>query len=279
MDVETFSDTECIQNKGIKMDDDLMDGFDEYMKIMDRHNIKSTLFVLGSLAPKIADRLKTHLRNGHALALHGSQHIPPMFIPAEQFRADIQHSKAQMQELFDTPITGFRAPCFSIDKARLDILRELGFQYDSSYLNFPMARHTTNLDLKDFKKTRKNIFRLNNFYEFGLSKGTALGIPFPISGGGYVRLGHWWFVKILIKQYLRKNDYYVFYVHPFELSKKKIPFVKGMRLHEKYYLHEGVRFYHKRIESIIELLKKHGYEFVTFEQLIPIVEEEHPSCP
>ena len=36
MDVETFSDTECIQNKGIKMDDDLMDGFDEYMKIIDK---------------------------------------------------------------------------------------------------------------------------------------------------------------------------------------------------------------------------------------------------
>ena len=37
MDVETFADTECIRASGVPVADDLMDGLDEYIRIMDRH--------------------------------------------------------------------------------------------------------------------------------------------------------------------------------------------------------------------------------------------------
>lgn len=271
MDVESFADTECISASGIRVDADLTDGFEEYIKILNRYGIKSTLFTVGDFAPQIADRLRAQIAEGHDLALHSFSHVPPMAVPLDTFRQKTQGAKARMKELFGVNVVGFRAPCFSMDKVRLNVLRELGFSYDSSHLGFQAARHTVNLDLNDFQTVRDGIYRNGDFYEFSLSKEKVFGQMFPVSGGGYVRLSNWGFIKTLISHYIHHNNYYVFYLHPFELTRQKIPFLKELKLYDKYYLSHGIRSYKRRIEQIIRMLKKRGYEFVTFEQLVQIL--------
>lgn len=274
MDVETFADTECISSSGIPVNVDLMDGLDEYIRILNKNGIKSTLFTVGDLAPRIVDRLRNYIGRGHDLAMHSYSHIAPMQVPLEQFRENTRRAKEKMRNLFGVDVTGFRAPCFSMDKARLEVLQELGFRYDSSHLDYQPARHTVKLDLHNFQKLRDNIFRRNNFYEFGLAKEKILGLPFPISGGGYVRLSNWGFMKTVIGHYIHQNDYYVFYLHPFELTKQEIPFLKELKSYDKYYIKQGIRAYGRRIEQIIEMLKKDGYEFVTFQQLVNIMDAD-----
>ena len=274
MDVESFTDTECVANSLQKIDVDLLDGFDKYMNILDKHGIKSTLFTVGSLAPKIADRLKNSIKNGHRLALHNYEHIAPMNISLNTFKNEILKAKNKLSEMFKTDVIGFRAPFFSLDDDRLSILRELGFKYDSSHLGFKKARHTVDLHLNGFKHHSNNIFYADNFFEFGISKQKILGIPFPISGGGYVRLNNWLFVKSLIQQHLKENDYYVFYLHPFELTAQKIPHIKDLKAYDKYYLRHGVSSYGKHIEELISMLKKLNYQFVTFEELTEILKCE-----
>lgn len=271
MDVEAFTNTECVYRSAYKVDVDLMDGFDEYIKILDRHGIKSTLFTVGKLAPKIADRLKSCIENGHRLALHNYEHIAPMDQSLSQFREQIMKAKQLLTDLFHTEITGFRAPFFSMDKDRLEILQELGFRYDSSHLGYKNARHTVKLDLSSFESFRDGIFHKNGFFEFEMSKGSIFGQPYPISGGGYVRLGNWEFIKSLIRQYIQHNDYYVFYLHPFELSREKVPFLKDLKWYDQYYLNCGIGSYGKKVEQIIAMLKKSGYQFVTFEELAEIM--------
>jgi len=277
MDVESFTDTECVNNSRVDVKVDLLDGFDEYIKILDKHGIKSTLFTVGELAPKIADRLKAHINNGHRLALHSYKHIAPMDISVSQFRKQTEKAKKMLTDLFGTDIKGFRAPCFSLDKERLDILKELGFSYDSSHLDFLKANHTVKLDLSNFEEFRDGIFHKDGFYEFGLSKQRVFGKPYPISGGGYVRLGNWDFIKSLIWQYIRCNNYYVFYLHPFELTQEKIPFIKDLKPYDKYYIKYGIKNYGNKIEQIIKMLKKYGYQFVTFEELTDIMNKEHAN--
>jgi len=276
MDVEAFSDTDCIRATGYKFDTELLDGFDRYISILDKYDIKSTLFTVGKLAPKMRDRLRHCIRKGHRLALHSYDHTAPMNQSPEQFREQTHRAKQQLSQLFGTPVEGFRAPCFSMDRQRLDILKDLGFQYDSSHLDFSPARHTVGLDLGSFRQVRSNIFRRGDFYEFGLSKTRVLGLPFPISGGGYVRLPHWGVVKHLIHRHIAQNDYYVFYLHPFELTKEPIPPVKKLKPYDQYYLHAGIRSYGRKIEQIIKMLKNDGYRFVTFEELTQIMNKEQP---
>lgn len=275
MDVERFKDTECISSSGIRVDDDLMDGFDEYIKILSKHGIKSTLFTVGNLASRLSDQLRPLIEDGHELALHSYRHIPPMSVSVEEFRDKTAKAKAQMQDLFGKEVVGFRAPCFSMDQQRLNVLQELGFQYDSSHLDFTAARHTVKLELEGFQELRKGVFQKDNFFEFALSKEKIFGHPFPISGGGYVRLSNWSFIKTLIRHYIHKNDYYVFYLHPFELTRKKLPVLKKLKGYDQYYIKQGVRSYGRRIERIIQMLKKSGYEFITFNQMVQLMKSEN----
>ena len=274
MDVESFADTDCISASGIHVDNDLSDGFDEYINLLNKYNIKSTLFTVGDFAPKIADRLHKHIADGHKLALHSFSHVPPMSVPVEQFREKLRNAKKRMQDLFGVNVVGFRAPCFSIDADRLNVLQDLGFLYDSSHLDFKAARHTVKLNLENFKKLRHGIFRRKNFYEFSLSKEKVFGQDFPISGGGYVRLSNWGFIKTLISHNIRHNDYYVFYLHPFELTKQEVPRIKELKAYDQYYIKAGIQNYKQRIEYIILMLQQDGYEFVTFEQLVQIMDQE-----
>ena len=274
IDVETFADTECISSAGLQVDADLMDGLDEYVKILDRYGIKSTLFTVADRAPAFAKQLSPYVTQGHQLAMHSDTHVAPLLVPVEQFRENIHRAKSQMENLFGVQVQGFRAPCFSMDEARLQVLRELGFRYDSSHLDYAPARHTVRMKLSDYRQIRQNIFRKNGFYEFGLAKERVFGWNFPISGGGYVRLSDWGFIKALIAHYIRRHDYYVFYLHPFELTRQKIPFLKELKAYDKYYTQRGIRHYNRRVEQIIQMLLKNGYEFVTFEKLTQIMEAE-----
>jgi peptidoglycan/xylan/chitin deacetylase (PgdA/CDA1 family) len=274
MDVEAFTDTECVAKSSEHVDVDLLDGFDEYIRILDKHNIRSTLFNVGTLAPKMAEKLQSCIANGHRVALHNYEHVAPMDQSPDTFRRGVGKAKKHLSELFGTEIEGFRAPFFSMDNQRLNILKELGFRYDSSHLDYSPARHTVRMKLPDYRKIRKNIFRKNGFYEFGLAKERVFGWDFPISGGGYVRLSNWGFIKTLITHYIRRHDYYVFYLHPFELTRQKIPFLKELKNYDKYYTQRGIRHYNRRVERIIRMLLKNGYEFVTFEKLTQIMEAE-----
>lgn len=267
MDVEAFTDTECVANSSEKVDIDLLDGFDEYISILDKYNIKSTLFTVATLAPKMVEQLRRSVANGHKLALHNYEHIAPMDVSPETFRNEIAKARDLFKELFDTDVIGFRAPFFSLDDKRLKILKELGFKYDSSHLGFSKARHTVGMKLKNFKEFSKGIFHDGDFFEFSMSKHKIFGKSYPISGGGYVRLFNWNVIKTVIKQYLQQNNYYVFYLHPFELTRQKIPYLKDLKPHDQYYLQYGIKAYKRHIEQLIILLKAEGYDFITFEEL------------
>ena len=55
---------------------------------------------------------------------------------------------------------------------------------------------------------------------------------------------------------------------------KKHPFVKELKAYDKFYIKQGIQSYGRRVEKIIQMLKKDGYEFVTFEQLVHIMDKE-----
>lgn len=89
-----------------------------------------------------------------------------------------------------------------------------------------------------------------------------------------MRLSSWNFVLPLLRSYLREQDYYVFYLHPFELSRQHQPELAGLKLYDQYYLHHGLLTYRRRVEAIISLLRTLGYRFVTFDELAERMENK-----
>ncbi len=273
MDLEHFVDTGCVRASGADIQDDMLDGLDEYIELLDRHGIKATLFAMCPAAQKVKDKVKKYLDAGHTLALHGDEHVAPMTLSPEEFKNSIRSAKDKLEQMFGTRVRGYRAPFFSLDNSRMDVLGELGFDYDASRLAYQGRDYAGHIDVDGFEQLSDGAFKRGKFYEFGTACQRFMGIPVPLSGGGYVRLGNWGFVLSMLSEYLQKSDYYVFYLHPFELSRRKVPHVPHLKLHDQWYLSVGLHTYRYKIETIIRLLKKFGYEFVTFEEMADYYEK------
>lgn len=268
IDIERFADTECVAKSACNPREDMLDGLDVYLNILDKHGIKATLFCLRDTALKYKDQIRRHLKNGHRLALHGNRHTPPSKMDNETFYREIELAKHSLEQVFKTKIHGYRAPFFALDNSKLHLLKELGFRYDSSRINFSPARHTESIDTTDFQKHTSAVYEKDGFYEFGHAISTFSKIRFPVSGGGYIRLPNWHFSKFLLWRYIKKHDYYMFYLHPFELSKKKCPKIKGLKFYDKMYLGYGFLTFPMKINYIIKRLKKEGFIFTTFEDAV-----------
>lgn len=266
MDVEAFSNAECLKNKTYKCNDEMFDGLDNYLALLDKYAIKSNLFVVANNIDLIEDKLKATIKNGHKIGIHGLTHTPSVLLTNKDFKYEISEAKRILEERLNTTVDGYRAPCFSINDDKIDILNECGITFDSSFLNNSYTYYHGKLKLEEFEHINNHIYKKNGLYEFSM----PISKKFPIGGGGYIRLFPWMFVKSYFKKYLidENNELYIFYLHPFEVSNKKIPYVKHMRIYDVFYLHHNrYKFYLKRIEKIINLLIKNNFEFITFNEL------------
>ncbi len=252
----------------------MLDGLNNYIELLDKYNIKATLFTVCNSTSMLKESLKNYLRRGHKVELHGLEHTAPLKLSDEQFRNEVITARNRLESELGIKVKGYRAPFFSLDNSKLEILRELGFVYDSSRMDIVKNVNGGIIDVKDFRKLASGVFRNKGFYEFGLSSQKLFNMQYPVSGGGYLRLGNWGFVKELLRRYLVKNDYYIFYLHPFELSNEKLPKLKNLKPFDKYYLNYGLSAFRKKVESVIILLKQLGYEFVTFDEYIDMKERE-----
>lgn len=265
MDVEAFSDTECLKKIDFNAFDEMFDGINQYLDLLKKYNIKANFFVVANSIKNAKNLLLKAVEDGHYIGVHGLNHTPPLLLKTEEFKEQIKQAIDIISNELNTKVYGHRSPCFSINEERIDILKELGLNYDSSFLDFPYTYYNGHLSLKKFTKIDNNIYLKDGFYEFCLPTYKR----FPIGGGGYLRIAPWWYTKHLLKQYLKKESLYIFYLHPFEISKKKIPNINGLKGYNKMYLSFNKnKRYIKRIEKIIKILIKEGFEFTTFEKII-----------
>ncbi len=275
IDMERFSDTGCVKTQKQQINDELLDGLDEYLDLLNDYDIRSTIFAVSSLALSSAERLVKHLQKGHEIALHGYEHTAPTEIDDKEFEVKLKKAKSDIEKTFNTTINGYRAPFFGLDDKRFKIVQKLGFKYDSSWMDTMQHAHAYGLpDLSGFDTVTNNIFRKSSFYEFGMSCSQIFGSNVPISGGGYIRLGNWTFMKTMIQKYISKNDFYVFYLHPFEMSKHRIPKIKNLQLKDIFYLKMGFASFRRKIKKIISMLNNAGFEFVTFSELTDILDKQ-----
>lgn len=243
----------------------LLDGLDVALSIMDGQKIKGSFFIVGEIADKLADKIRKLDRNGHDIACHNWVHLRPVTMTADEFRSQLVKAKEKLEEILGHKINGYRAPCFGMDDERLAIVQEY-FAYDSSKLRPQKSVKYGVLNLKGFKEVFPCIYRKENFTEFEVST-QNIGFMNMLLGGGYVRILPWFFVKWVTHKYLKTGRPYVIYLHPIDFSPKPMPKVEGISFDRYLRTHIGRKHMVKRFKTIISMLEKKEYEFVTFEQL------------
>ncbi len=177
----------------------------------------ATFFVLGEIAETHPEIVKMIIDGGHEVASHGYGHIRADVLGEERFREDMVKAKAILESLAMTKIVGYRAPNFSINPKKTlwayKILKELGFEYDSSI--FPARAY-----YGGSPKESRFIGKIFGIEEFPLSCMDFRGARLAFSGGFYFRLYPKWFIRKGINSYWEKSQIPVFYLHPKDLDAK-----------------------------------------------------------
>lgn len=189
----------------------IYEGIEKILTELENRQLKATFFCLGWIAEKHPEVVKKIHRNGHHIGCHSYQHELAFRLSPAEFKEDTQKAKFLIEDLIGEQVDAYRAPAFSITENNiwsLEILSEIGFEYDSSLLP---AHH----DYGGFPTLGiegPSVLKLPNgceIKEFPIHPQNVLGKPIVYSGGGFFRL----FPYSIIKYWTRRNDYVMAYFH------------------------------------------------------------------
>lgn len=184
---------------------------------MDKHKVRSTVFVLGWVARKYPWLVKEIALRGHEIACHSDRHRAVFRLTPEEFQADTLTAKNTLEDLTGQPVRGYRAPSFSITPGTewaFDVLREAGFDYDSS-VNPVRHKFYGNPTAPRFSSHVGK----NGLLEIPVATWRLAGHNLPVSGGAYLRLLPFQYIKAGLKQInTQEQRPFTVYMHPWEID-------------------------------------------------------------
>jgi hypothetical protein len=245
------------------------------VELLNKRNIKTTFFVLSEMVDIAKEQILYANRCGHEIACHGKYHKRPLTMKLADMENELKEAKDVLSNLIGKEVIGYRAPCYSIDNERYEIVKRVGFKYSSSKIDVPGHPLYGKIDMNGYKQPLKNVYEKEEFTEFALSTKKFCGKNIVISGGGWIRLFPWnAFMKPLIKSYLKTADIYTLYIHPFELSNNDMPNVEDVSFITKVRSTKGLHKVDTKIEQLIDLLEVNKYEFKTFAQVSQLLNKK-----
>ncbi|NOS78146.1 MAG: DUF3473 domain-containing protein [Nitrospira sp.] len=218
-------------------------------ELLAKHGMKATFFILGWVAERHPELVKSLAAQGHEVASHGYGHELVTTQSPARFRQDVRVAKKILEDLTGNPVVGYRAPSFSITSETawaLSILVEEGYVYDSSI--YDRFRRT------ESEKRLACGFEIatpaGKIWEVPPSTIEMLGLQIPVAGGGYFRLFPYAASKNFLRRLERQGAKLVMYLHPWEFDPEQ-PRMDGSWLSQfRHYLN-----LHKTEERLIALLE------------------------
>ena len=222
IDVEDYFQVSAFENNIDRADWDslehrVVNNVERILALLDEHQVKATFFVLGWVAERYPELVKSIINNGHELASHGYGHQRVTQLTRDEFRDDLLRAKGILEDISGTAIQGYRAPSYSIGKSNiwaLDVLAQTGHVYSSSI--YPIQH-----DLYGFPQAPRFTFKESNtgMIEIPISTLKIMNRLFPAGGGGFFRFYPYSITRWAIN-HVNKLDKQptIFYFHPWEID-------------------------------------------------------------
>ena len=190
------------------------------LEILDRKHVHGTFFVLGWVAERSPGLVRRIAAAGHEIACHGYSHQLIYSQSQDEFREETRRAKLHLEATTGSPVLGYRAASFSVTRASLwalDVLLDLGFEYDSSI--FPIRHDRYGLPGAAPEPGPISAPSGRALIEFPMSAATFFGVQVPVSGGGYFRILPYWLTRAGLRQINEQAGRpFTFYLHPWELD-------------------------------------------------------------
>jgi polysaccharide deacetylase family protein (PEP-CTERM system associated) len=222
------------------------------LRLLDRANVRATMFVLGKLAERFPQVVREIQADGHEVASHGYGHVEIAQQSPDEFLSDIRRAKGILEDITGKKVKGYRAPDFSIIRNTLwafEALAEAGYEYDSSVVPVRLVRY----GIPEWPVLPAHV-RLGDgrmITEVPLATFRWLGRNWPVGGGGYHRLLPGLLSRYLARQVMDAAPF-VFYCHPYEfdvLELNEIPL--SLPLHIRAHQGVGRRWFEQRFLSFV----------------------------
>ncbi len=232
------------------------------LDVLARHEIKATLFVLGLFAESFPGVVRRMVSEGHEVASHGYGHVEIFHKSRTQMIEQTRRSKDLLEDIIGRPVRGYRAADFSIMRHTLwglEVLAELGFDYDSSI--FPVSRPRYGIPDWPRHPTTVQLGGGRSIIEFPIASLRAFGKNWPVGGGGYHRLLPGFVTRAAVPRVSAEESPFVFYCHPYEFDPEEFAEIE-IDVAWKQRLHQGLgrRQFEGRFEAL--LAKFGGQRFV-----------------
>ena len=253
------------------------------LDLLNKYHTKGTFFVLGWVAEHFPDLVREIAKQGHEIGTHGYSHELIYNLTPNEFRRDVARSLDVLERITSRPILGYRAPGFSIANSSLwalDILVELGLQYDASI--FPMNRNHGGLPGFSGDAVWLTTAEGNKILEIPVTPTTLFNKKVYLFGGGYFRLAPYAAIAAGIEQLNNQGKPALVYLHPREFDpqhpKLKMnpyrSFTSYVNLHKTHYKFERMiqDFKFNSIEKIWQISidgKQRGRVVNNFVDLTP----------
>ena len=234
------------------------------LALLDGHDVSATFFVVGAVAERRPDLIRSVADRGHEIASHGHTHSPLYELDREGFRHELDRSTDAIRTATGDAPVGFRAPNFSVSRETgwaFDVLRDAGYEYDASV--FPAW--TPMYGVRDAPRTPYAVSRKRPFAPGGsgslielpaavLSPG--FGVRIPVAGGFYGRLLPTAALERGIRRLNRRGAPATLYFHPWEFN-PDVP-VRDVPPHKRFVSFHGI----DRLEAKLDRLLSR-FEFGT----------------
>jgi polysaccharide deacetylase family protein (PEP-CTERM system associated) len=205
--------------------------------LFEEHGVRATFFVLGWVARRSPQLVLQIHRAGHEVASHGMSHQLIYTQTPKEFEQETKDAKALLEDIVGAPVLGYRAATYSITRRSLwalDILRELGFKYDSSI--FPIHHDLYGIPGAPLAPGRIDTPSGAQIVEFPMTTVDWFGARVPIGGGGYFRLFPYWLTETGLRRVNEKTQRpFVFYLHPWEVDPQQPVIKVGWRSRFRHY--------------------------------------------
>ncbi len=109
-------------------------GLPRILALLKKHDIRSTFFVPGVIAENYTDAIKKILDDGHEIAHHGYDHLPPTSLSEEEQVREIVKGKETLKKVLNVEPKGYRCPGEGLGKKTLEALVDNGIIYESSMM-------------------------------------------------------------------------------------------------------------------------------------------------
>lgn len=219
------------------------EGLPFLMDILRSKNIKATFFINCEAIDYLYNNgLLSRLANdSHEIASHGYHHSDYRNMSYKKIKEEICLSKKIIEERTGKIIKGYRAPQFLINPDVIKAIKECGFLYDSSLPDI------SGISAAKMRKVRIDEKLLSAFRETGVKEFKIDSIPIIKVPHGILWINFISFQIYKLLVHSMKNDFLIFYLHPFDLIGNK----RRVKMNFKRKI-----FYLKNENGIKELLRK-----------------------